>query len=188
MAYRVHVQQPDDWRAAREIRLAMLADEPMAFLERHEDALAKPDADWQQRERRLPHTYKVALVEPGNPVWLGMMRCKLEPDPTPSYWITSVWLHPDHRGHGGAELMLAEIERWALCEGADALWLEVNETMHRAHRFYERLGFEDTGQRRPYPLGGDTEEIEMVKPLVQPGEPRRRSTEPGQRSTDERGA
>ncbi len=41
--------RPQDWAAWRAIRLEALADTPLAFQERHADALAKTDAQWQER-------------------------------------------------------------------------------------------------------------------------------------------
>jgi hypothetical protein len=47
----VEAQQlrPEDWRAFREIRLAMLADAPQAFGSTLDEAVRLAEADWRQR-------------------------------------------------------------------------------------------------------------------------------------------
>ena len=46
------------------------------------------------------------------------------------------------------------------------LVLEVHQDNARAITAYGRLGFVATGQRRPYPLGPDRDEIVMARPAA----------------------
>jgi ribosomal protein S18 acetylase RimI-like enzyme len=67
------------------------------------------------------------------------------------------------RGEGLAEALLLEIERWAGKRGHDQLTLEVHEHNQRAQAFYRRMGFNDTGDRVPYPLAPHEYEVVMTK-------------------------
>ncbi|MCW2615449.1 MAG: ribosomal-protein-alanine acetyltransferase [Frankiales bacterium] len=54
---------------------------------------------------------------------------------------------------------------WAREQGADRLLLEVHEDNAVALAAYLRLGFVETGERRPYPLGPDRDELVMALDL-----------------------
>ncbi|MCW2778558.1 MAG: acetyltransferase, partial [Frankiales bacterium] len=43
---------PGDWPVLRALRLEMLQDTPLAFLETHADALARSDDEWRYRATR----------------------------------------------------------------------------------------------------------------------------------------
>lgn len=155
---------PGDWREARDLRLEMLADTPIAFIERLEDALALSDADWEARHARRLGADSIAFVvvdQDGR--WRGHMAVRFEAADEPRAWLLAVWVHPQFRGPeiGAASVMLGAVRDWLTERGLAELWLEVHEANHRAIAFYERCGFEMTGQRRPYPLDPAADELEM---------------------------
>ncbi|MFE9454489.1 GNAT family N-acetyltransferase [Streptomyces sp. NPDC006739] len=167
MDYSLHRVRTQDWQAYRVIRLQMLRDTPLAYLETIEDALGHPDSEWQFRTSRAagPGNIGVAAVEPGGS-WTGVMNAFLPAPDTAK--LVGVWLHPDHRGASGgaATLMLDEIVRWARQEtSAERLALLVHEENRRAIAFYRRSGFVATGHSEPYPLNESQQEVEMVLPL-----------------------
>ncbi|MEU8971255.1 GNAT family N-acetyltransferase [Streptomyces monashensis] len=165
MDYSLHRVRAEDWPAYRSIRLQMLRDTPLAYLETVEDALGHPDSEWQFRTSRAagPGNIGIAAVEPGGS-WAGVMNAFL---PAPdSVKLVGVWLHPAHRGAGAATLMLDEIVRWAREEtAAERLVLLVHEENKRAIAFYRRSGFTPTGHHEPYPLDENQHEVEMALPL-----------------------
>ena len=59
---RVRAIVPDDWARLRALRLEMLADTPLAYLETLATAEALTDADWQARARRNAQPGSVAFV------------------------------------------------------------------------------------------------------------------------------
>jgi ribosomal protein S18 acetylase RimI-like enzyme len=61
--------------------------------------------------------------------------------------LMAMWVHPEMRGSGAADALVAEVVAWARAEGANAVQLEVIESNHRARRFYERNGFRLTGRK-----------------------------------------
>jgi GNAT superfamily N-acetyltransferase len=54
---------------------------------------------------------------------------------------------PDERGRGTGAALVGEVERWARAQGAAQLHLTT--ALHRgdAHRFYEGLGYQNSGRR-----------------------------------------
>ena len=74
MSYRVHRVTADDWRRIKTLRLAALADTPIAFVERYEDAAQAPDTEWQfraERAARATNLQVLAVADDGE--WVGMM-------------------------------------------------------------------------------------------------------------------
>ncbi|MFF9502976.1 GNAT family N-acetyltransferase [Streptomyces sp. NPDC014656] len=167
MDYTLHRVQAEDWPAYRAIRLEMIRDTPLAYLETIEDALGHPDSEWRFRTTRSasPGNIGVAAVGPEG-TWVGVMNGFLPARDTAK--LVGVWLHPDHRGPAGgvAALMLDEIVRWAREEtAAERLVLLVHEENRRAIAFYRRGGFVPTGHEEPYPLDESQRELEMALPL-----------------------
>lgn len=65
----------------------------------------------------------------------------------PVVQLTALVVRPNVRGRGVGRALVAAVERWALARGTDRLVLTT--ALHRADapRFYEHLGFEQTGRR-----------------------------------------
>lgn len=172
-------QQPDDvavrqvrledWARLRDLRLEMLADTPLAYLETLEQARAKPDADWRQRARRgaglaggAPTATFVAEQPDGR--WVGQMAGYL--DAPGSAMLVAVYVAPAARGRaaGVADALLDAVVGWATGH-ARLLRLLVHEDNGRARAFYRRRGFTETGRTEPYELDPTAREIEMALPL-----------------------
>lgn len=163
MTFTIRSVSPDDWEAIRSIRLRMLEEMPLAFLETHADALALTEADWRERGRRGQNPRELsiaAIADDGS--WLGMMGGVAHPDRGPL--LVGVYVAPEARGAavGVADALLARVEEWARTVG-DVLTLDVHEDNPRAISFYSHRGFTLTGGQRPYPLAPDGTELEMRK-------------------------
>ncbi|MCU1475039.1 N-acetyltransferase [Amnibacterium sp.] len=159
------VRSPDeeDWREARDLRLEMLADTPIAYLETLETALGHDEAYWRRRAR--PRTdggiTVVAVTDDGR--WVGTMAgIPGAGGPT----LVGVYVSPAFRGRraGVTDALLDAVETWARGH-ADVLRLEVNELNARARAAYEQRGFVLTGRTSPYPLDPPSLELEMIKRL-----------------------
>ena len=61
--------------------------------------------------------------------------------------LLALVVDPAHQGHGAGAALVRTVEEWARAQGAPALHLTTNHRREGAHRFYTRLGFEDTGRR-----------------------------------------
>src|SRR3954462_2813116 len=157
-----------DWHEVKALRLEMLADTPVAYLESLEQAEAHPDEFWQARARngRTERSLTVvAIAEDGR--WVGSMTALVfEGGGDP--WLVGGYVAPDARGPaaGVTDALLASIEDWARTKGGSLL-LEVNEENPRAIAAYRKRGFVETGRSRPYPLDPRLRELEMRKVLPQ---------------------
>ncbi|HKE51975.1 MAG TPA: GNAT family N-acetyltransferase [Actinomycetes bacterium] len=169
MKYRVHRVRAEDWTRIKPLRLAALADTPVAFVERYEDAAAFPDAEWQFRaERAARDTNMQVLAASSDGDWVGMMSAFIPEDEPRRAKLVGVWVHPDHRGRaaGVAQLLLDTVLNWARDEvGVDRIDLQVTETNTRAIAFYLRHGFVRNGKDEPYPLDESLVEWGMSRTL-----------------------
>lgn len=154
-----------DWRAYRAIRLEMLEDTPIAFLETLEAARAHPEEHWRRRAANGSDSSELfgAVTPAGR--WIGTMggfHAVGSPDPH----LVGVYVTPSHRGReqGVADALLRAVVGWAR-RRSRRLLLEVHERNLPAIRFYERHGFAFTGRTQPYPLDRTALELEMAAEL-----------------------
>ncbi|HEU4674477.1 MAG TPA: N-acetyltransferase [Motilibacteraceae bacterium] len=165
--------RPEDWAKLRDLRLEMLADTPLAYLETLADARTKPEADWRQRARRgaglMPgHPTATFVAEGSGGCWLGQMAGYV--DAPGSAMLVAVYVAPSVRGRaaGVADALLDAVVAWAR-QHAGTLRLLVHEDNARARAFYLRRGFTETGRTEPYELDPSAREIEMALLLPDPG-------------------
>lgn len=160
----LHEVERHEWRAAAELRLQMLADTPIAYLESLDHAQQRSDDEWRLRhERRFtPNNRSLVVVDPAG-VWRGHAGVTIEHGQPRRAWLVAVWVHPDYRGprwRAAMQLLEAQAE-WVRSQGLDELWLEVHEHNARAIAFYTRAGFKMTGDRVPYRLDPRADELVM---------------------------
>jgi ribosomal protein S18 acetylase RimI-like enzyme len=180
--YQVRRVRADEWRQLREIRLESLQDTPIGFGEWYADAAAKPDEDWQERAVKAAESTETALFgaldEDGRFVGIAGVFPRSRADWAPGagsgapadasgpsvYVIYSVYVTPDHRGpkRGVVSLLFDTVIAWAReVAGADVITLSVHERNDRAHAFYRRYGFVDTGETMSYILDPSASLLEM---------------------------
>jgi GNAT superfamily N-acetyltransferase len=169
--FRIDRIAESDWPRLRELRLEMLADTPLAFLETLENALREPEREWRLRASRTLRAGSVGLaaVDTETGTWLGTMSAYL--DSRGDAMLVSVYVTPGWRGRsaGLTDALLDEIEAWvraAVPEGR--LLLHVHEENPRARAFYARRGYVETGRTIPYPLDNSQNEVEMALELSSP--------------------
>jgi GNAT superfamily N-acetyltransferase len=155
---------PEDITRYRGSRLEILADEPIAFTDTYDVAIARPDSFWIDRVKRGAESNRqLLLVAESQRAFVGSFTAII--DDERDCWIYGVWVQKQHRGTGVAKRFLNEIKQWAYAADAKRLMLHVNSTNERARRFYEREGFELTGEKHPHEGFPDTDELEMSCPL-----------------------
>jgi len=131
----------DDWRVLRGVRLAALANAPMAF----GSSLPREQVFGEGRWRAWTRTSGVFIaVVADSPVGMaagisGQSRAERN---LVAMWVNSLW-----RGQGAASLLVDSVAGWARSEGAEQLRLWVADGNESARRFYERRGFSVTGRR-----------------------------------------
>jgi GNAT superfamily N-acetyltransferase len=154
----------DDWVEYRDIRLEMLRDTPMAYLETLDDALKRDEAGWRERasaRSENPGIRVAAITSDGE--WIGSMGGFVE-DGEPV--LVGVYVVPAYRGDrfGVTSALMQAIEDWAR-EFSATIRLDVHESNARATASYLKRGYVATGRTKPYPPDPEYLEVEMVKPL-----------------------
>ncbi|MEE1652631.1 MULTISPECIES: ribosomal protein S18-alanine N-acetyltransferase [Brachymonas] len=73
--------------------------------------------------------------------------------------LLNVAVHPRLQGQGWGQLLLRQLQTWAVLHGARQIWLEVRDSNPRARQVYERWGYVEMGRRKDYypALGGGRE-------------------------------
>ncbi len=125
----------------RELRLEAMCEAPDAFGSTYEREVARTTADWG---RWMSPGVTFILSEPAGA--RGMVAgVRDETDPAVVH-LMAMWVHPQIRGSGGADELVAAVVAWAESVGAKLVRLKVIQGNDRARHFYERMGFYPTGK------------------------------------------
>ncbi len=91
------------------------------------------------------------------------------PDPADSGIVSlmAMWVHPEFRGSGAADMLVEAVLAWAEGVGARLIRLEVIQGNDRAFRLYQRHHFEPTGRTAERERDGAVE-LEMARPVGKP--------------------
>lgn len=154
----------------RELRIQALSDAPAAFGSTLERELGRSPADWT----RWLSTGATFLLEEG-PVSKGLAAGVPDSTDGEVVHLMAMWLHPELRGSGAADLLVNAVLAWAAARGADRIRLDVVRGNQAATRLYERHGFQATGNTAVRARDGAVE-IQMERVL---GAFRRSSSGPG---------
>jgi ribosomal protein S18 acetylase RimI-like enzyme len=132
--------RPGDEESLRSLRLQALSDAPEAFDSTLERERARTIADWQ---RWFTHGATFVFETPDG---LKGIAAGVPHDSDPSAaFLMSVWVHPDLRGTGAADALIASVLAWARSAGLADVWLQVGKYNEQAQKLYERNGFRPTG-------------------------------------------
>jgi GNAT superfamily N-acetyltransferase len=149
----------------RALRLEMLADTPLAFLETLAEAAALPHREFTDRiaGSSLGH-FRAQFVAEVDGRFIGHAGGIASPDDPKLTIIFAVYITPAHRGTGVLEHLVEGVAAWSRSAGRPDLLLEVVVGNDRAVRAYERLGFVDTGIRVAHPVIPVLTELQMRRP------------------------
>lgn len=161
--------RPEDWPEFRRLRLEALQDAPLAFVERYDESVVKPDQFWQDRaERGAAGDTRVMYVGVHEGRLVGKASAFVEDDITDyvSVHIVGVYVTPAWRGRDDlAGRLIAAVADWGRADAkADRIRLFVTDGNDRAAAFYRRIGFERSGATLPYPNDPTIAEHELVLP------------------------
>ncbi|HWS34512.1 MAG TPA: GNAT family N-acetyltransferase [Actinoplanes sp.] len=154
--------RPEDAGRMRALRLEMLADSPLAYLETLAQAAARSHESYRQRVRESSAGFGTAqfIADPGGPL-IGAAGGTVLPEEPGCTIIHAVYLTPAHRGGKVLGALIEAVADWSAAAGRDELMLEVVCGNDRAVRAYQKLGFEDTGVRLPHPIVPVMSELQM---------------------------
>jgi ribosomal protein S18 acetylase RimI-like enzyme len=148
----------------RELRTASLREAPYAFGETLEDALSAEVSsfdDTADRHANAPSTATFILYTEGHPA--GLVGAFLDETVTRRAFVCALWVAPAVRHLRGGELLVNEASQWLATEGAPEVYAWVADENRTAMRFYERLGFGPTGERRAMPAHAEEWETLLVR-------------------------
>lgn len=142
--------------------MAALDDAFHFFCTSYERESAYGAADW----RRWITGSAVFLLESGGET-RGMACGKLDDARPDRVHLLGMWVHPDARGSGAADALVAAVKEFAAAIGATHVRLGIIEGNARAQRCYERAGFRLTGQSEHLECNPKPE-LEMICNLAAP--------------------
>jgi GNAT superfamily N-acetyltransferase len=165
----------------RALRLEMLADSPLAFLERLADAAARPHHEYAERTARAasgdliaqfvaeapaePRAYgSTAAGRPDSGRFVAHAGAHVDRDDPAVSVLFAIYVSPAWRGQGLLAGLVDAVADWSRAAGRPQLLLEVVVGNDRAVRAYQRLGFVDTGVRLPHPTLPTLTELQMRRP------------------------
>jgi GNAT superfamily N-acetyltransferase len=131
----------EDWPLFKAFRLESLRDEPDAFTSTYDTARRLSDDRWRTLSEQLVYF----LVERDDEV-LGMVAGGFNNDHPGTHWLYAMYVTPSARGSAAATMLVDEVCAWARNDGAKELYLHVTTTLERARAFYQKVGFEPTGE------------------------------------------
>ena len=158
----VHRVTPADAARMRALRLEMLADSPLAFLETLAQAAARPHEDYRRRIIQASTGRQLAqfVADPGGRL-IGHAGGTVLPEEPGVTVVFAVYITPARRGSGVLADLVEAVAEWSRTVGRAELMLEVVVGNDRAVRAYEPLGFVDTGLRVPHPVIPALTELQM---------------------------
>lgn len=156
---------PDDWQDWRDLRLAALADSPLAFASSLEREQGRTEGEWRGWLAR-DSGFAAVGYEEGAPAGIIGAYLKDEPPHGRVSELISMWVLPEHRGRGVGDALAAAVDRWTEDRGLDRVHLWVAEENALAERFYARLGFTRTGHRQPLPSDPSRSEVAMSRAIA----------------------
>jgi GNAT superfamily N-acetyltransferase len=169
----------EEWPAVKELRLAALKDPVahLAFLETYEEAVARPDAYWQDRAMgaAVGTTERQQFVAEGpDGVWAGTVVVLVEEAGSQDPFgrlieqrqghTVGVFVRPEYRGRakGVTRALFDAALDWCWGLGLERVRLFVHEKNSRAEAFYRGIGFVATGGTAPVPGDETSLEIEFA--------------------------
>ncbi len=148
----------------RALRLEMLADSPLAFIETLDEAAARPHDQFRARlaERTRGPDAAQFVADAGERL-VGQAGGFRQPGCRGVTLVFSVYVSPDGRGSGLLGRLVEAVAEWSRAAGRNRLELEVLTSNERAIRAYGRLGFVDTGLRARHPTIPLLTELRMAR-------------------------
>jgi ribosomal protein S18 acetylase RimI-like enzyme len=160
---------PDEWATVRDVRLAALADAPDAFASTLSREASRSEPQWRCRIRAWPWFLAWRAGAPAGLVAAVPDQPASGPPAAGrrAWHLVSMWVSPQARGGGVADLLIGAVMDYAAGAGAPrvTLWVAVGNA--RARAFYRRMGFAPTGRRQAYPRDGAAplDEEEFARPV-----------------------
>ena len=139
----------DQGAVFRELRTASLREAPYAFGATLEDALSADVASFDATAADHAVSSSIStfiLYTEGHPA--GLIEAHFENNTARRAFVCELWVAPAVRHLRGGELLVDTATNWLAGEGATEIYAWVADANRNAMRFYEALGFNQTGEHR----------------------------------------
>lgn len=150
----------------KDVRLRALKDTPLAFSSTYAKESQFPDEEWVRRSHRWNGEEAIlylAYDDADSKRACGIAGCFAEDeDGVPRAHVISMWVDPQYRRAGVGSLLIDGLKTWARERGLRGLTLLVTSVNEGAIDFYERIGFQKSGEIKPYPNDSSLFEYEML--------------------------
>jgi GNAT superfamily N-acetyltransferase len=146
----------------RELRMRALADAPGAFGSSVEQEEQHPDEHWAQLADGGGEAGVYVAIDGED--WIGMAAGRWFARDRGVVQLWGMWIDPSRRGERIGERLAGAVRGWARDHEGRFLRLGVIDGS-RAIAFYERLGFVDTGERRPLTRDPSLTAVFMARPV-----------------------
>ncbi len=158
-----------DRKCSTSVRVIPLADSPSAFGSTHAAEADRDDDFWIDRAGRSSTGTEIAtfLARVDRPVVGLVTAFRVEKTKT-SFEIVSMWTAPHGRRSGAGRRLVGAVTEWAISGRASEIGLWVIRGNAGAQRFYESLGFTETGDFQPLPSDPCKDEVRMRLDLAAP--------------------
>ncbi len=154
-----------DTARVRALRLEMLADAPLAYLERLDEAAGRPHTQFRATlAQRLADPAFAQFVAEVDGILVAQAGVRAAPGRPNVGLVYAVYVSPRWRRTGLNARLLEVVGEWSRDRGRRVLELEVVTSNERAVRAYRGAGFVDTGIRMPHPTTPVLTEMTMVRP------------------------
>ncbi|HEX3355588.1 MAG TPA: GNAT family N-acetyltransferase [Tepidisphaeraceae bacterium] len=155
-----------DAEVFRDVRLRALSDTPLAFGSTHaKESLCTPE-EWAARAKKWGEgNDAISFLAFDQDHCCGIIGCFKDEEKSSHACIVSMWVAAEARRQGVGAHLVKSVEEWARRHGFEQLVLDVTDINTAAITFYQRLGFEFTGETKPYPNDPTLRELFMQKKL-----------------------
>ena len=154
--------EPYEVALHRDIRLRALRDAPDSFGEDAAEAEARPSSYWEDLTRSVtePGRHVMILACDGDTI-CGSTYGLRDLESSDAGRVGGTWVAPSHRRRGVGKALLDAVISWARGHGLRRVRLWAPAACAAALALYRRVGFIDTGHRRPLPTNAALQIVEL---------------------------
>jgi GNAT superfamily N-acetyltransferase len=142
----IRLARREEWERVRDLRLRSLEDAPDAFGSTLEEEGGYGEREWVDWIEGWEGATNVLYVAEAGDAWVGMAVGSRSGSAANAH-LYAMWVEPGWRTRGIGSRLVNQVLGWARSWGSRWVILGVTDTNDGAARFYERLGFADTGER-----------------------------------------
>lgn len=167
-AVRIRPVEAVDWETVRDISRRMLIDSPEAFGETLDAVQSRTASEWKAFAEACESGREMAaFLSKDETGAFGFVRAdtKFPGLPPSTVLVRLLWVAPHQRQNGSGRELMDAVENWAENRGASQIVLGVMESNLHVQKFYEHLGYVDTGMRVNVPATPAAQVVIMSRRL-----------------------